>query len=222
MNAYAPHILISFCLTLTLLMSFSMAQAQQKPPENSQLPRKSEAPTVTCSEAQTSKACSSFKQLLEADDQDILEIFSLRPSYVCFRSNDDAFLIFTVVEPFESEWKKSDHGVGQIQKYESDAYLYEFRDGVSYMTHYAREYWRRIVPALGPEYHYQATQGTDKGLYINIDDTEISIDYPFKNQNGGTTHYSLTIRRSTGRFTETFAVDTAPFLKHSGTCLIYR
>jgi len=60
------------------------------------------------------------------------------------------------------------------------------------------------------------------GASVIIDDTEISIEQPFKNQNGGTTQYSLTIRRSTGRFIETFASENISTTTHSGTCLIYR
>jgi len=64
--------------------------------------------------------------------------------------------------------------------------------------------------------------GRYKGLKIDIDDSELSIDFPFNNQIGGTTQYSLTIRRSTGRFIETYSSDNTATTTHSGTCLIYR
>ena len=44
----------------------------------------------------------------------------------------------------------------------------------------------------------------------------------FTNANDTTTEYSLTIRRSTGRFTETFASEKRPLTVGTGTCLIYR
>jgi len=58
-----------------LMMLFSVAnQAQQKAGAKLQPPIKPKAPAVNCSEKQTSKACGSFKQLLDAHDKDIQPI----------------------------------------------------------------------------------------------------------------------------------------------------
>ena len=54
---------------------------------------------------------------------------------------------------------------------------------------------------------------------ISVDDTNISVRYSYKNKNNDSTDYTLTIQRSTGRFTESFeATGTEPF-EDSGTCI---
>lgn len=213
----------SWCSSLLLLALFGVAQAQQKAAEKPRPPTKPQTPTVNCSEAQTSRACSSFMQLLEAHDTDILATLSSPTSYVCFRPSEDDFWVFHMQAPSKSTyaWKESDDGVGQTQRLSAFASLEEYRDGVLYTFSPGVGYWRRYSHDGEPTFYSESTEGPHKGLKIDIEATEISIDYPFKNQNGGTTQYSLTIRRSTGRFIETFSVEHTPSTTHSGTCLIY-
>lgn len=201
---------------LFLLLLGGAALAQQKTAEKPPPLIKSKPPIFTCSEAATSRACTSFKQLLDAHDKDLVETFSTPTSYVCFRPNEDAFLIFHVGAPEKDGWEKAEDNVGQTQGFKKTAGLTEYRDGVFYTDHSVREYWRRFRPDEEPLFHSES-----KDLKITIDGTEISIDYPFTNQSNGTTQYSLTIRRSTGRFVETFTGDAAP-VTHSGTCLVYQ
>ena len=219
MKAYARCISMGSCSMFTLLMLFSVAHAQQKAAEKPRPPTKPQTPTVNCSEAQTSKACSSFKQLLDAHDSDML--VTLSPvSYVCFRPIEDAFLVFHTDALSPYGWRPPDDGVGQIQ--ESSANLLEYRDGIQYSAKSARRYWYRYGPDDKPVFHSETTEGRYKGLKIDIDDSELSIDFPFNNQIGGTTQYSLTIRRSTGRFIETYSSENTATTTHSGICLIYR
>jgi hypothetical protein len=205
---------------LSLILLTSVTWAQQKIGEKSQPAAKPKTPSVTCPPTEASKACSSFRQLLDAHDKEILEILSSPTSYVCFRPKDDAFLIFHMNPLSRYGWVKSEDRVGQIQY--SSAGLTEYRDGVLYQFKDARRYWYRYSPDDEPMFHSETTDGMFKGLKVDILDTEISVDYPFKNQNGGTTEYSLSIRRSTGRFTETFRSESEPATTYSGTCLIYR
>ncbi|MGA3016014.1 MAG: hypothetical protein ABSF62_02765 [Bryobacteraceae bacterium] len=202
-----------------LLALFSVAQAQQKATAKPQPPIKPKASGVNCSEAQIEKACSSFKQLAEAHDKDILESLE-PPSYVCFRPNEDAFLIFHVDAPNTWTWKKSDDEDGQIQT--SRATLTTYRGGLLDVAKAGLGYWRRSWSGQEPYFDSESTEGIFKGLKITILPTQVFVEYPFQNQNGGTTQYSLTIRRSTGRFTETFAVNDTPSTTNSGTCLVLR
>lgn len=210
------------CCSLLLVVFFSVAQAQQKAAGKLQLPKKPTTPSVNCSAAQTSKACSAFKQLLEAHDTDILHAVMSPTSYVCFRPIEVAFLIIHVEPPSAYGWRKDGSNVGQTQEITSSVSLTEYRDGVFYTMKDGRGYWRRFSPDEDPMFHSESTEGMFKGLKISILGAEIFIDYPFENQAGGTTQYSLTLRRSTGRFIETFAGENAPTTTHSGACLIYR
>ena len=206
---------------LLLVLALSLAGAQQNN-EQKRPALKPTSPSVNCSEARSSKACGSFKQLVDARDKDILDSLSSKPTYVCFRPNEDAFLLIHVQPPSPYIWRTADDGVGQTQDFQSSVNLTEYRDGVFYTIKDGRASWYRSSPNSEPLFHSESTQGIFKGLKITVYPTEISFDYPFNNQNGGTTQYSLTIRRSTGRFTETFTTETAPVTTHSGSCLIYR
>lgn len=207
--------------SLLFFALFSMVQAQQKPTGKLPPPSNPKVPTVNCTDAQTSKACGSFKQLLNAHDKDVQDILSSPTSYVCFRPKDDAFLVFHSEAPGKEGWQNSDDG-GEAPIWKSTVTLIEYRDGVFYSSKISRDYWRRFSPTDAPIFHSETKDGRLAGLTISIDATEIYVDYPFKNQNGGTTQYSLTIRRSTGRFVETFAGDGTSPTTDSGSCIIYR
>ena len=222
MKAYARCISMAFCFTLALLMLFSVAHAQQKKAATPRPPTKAQTPTVNCSEAQTSKACKSFKQLLDASDKDVLELLSLPTSYVCFRPTEDAFLLFHLEEPTQYMWQTLEGDAKGQTQYASPV-LAEFRDGVVYDTRAVIGAWYRHSPTdKEPLFKIRSDSPFNDGSTLTIDTAELSVQYPFKNQDGGTTQYSLVIRRSTGRFIETFAVENAPTTTHAGTCLIYR
>jgi hypothetical protein len=130
--------------------------------------------------------------------------------------------VFTVQDPNPYEWRKSDDDSGEIDGSGWPAGLTEYRDGVFYAAHVGFDYWHRRMPGAAPTFHSETTEGPFKGLTITVDENEVSVDYPFDNQIGGTTQYSLIIRRSTGRFIETFTSKNAPVTTHTGTCLVYR
>jgi len=57
---------------------------------------------------------------------------------------------------------------------------------------------------------------------ISVGDTTIYVHYSFKNKNDEYTDYTLTIQRSTGRFTESFvSIGLDPF-DDSGTCMSFK
>lgn len=201
-------------------MPSSMAQGQQKTAKKPPLPTTPKTPTVNCSEAQTSKACSSFKQLLEAKDTELLDSLSSPTSYVCFRPNEDAFLIFHVNAPM-GLWETLKSGRERQHNWQV---LGDFRNGILYHTATIGGEWNRYH--FGKELTEPTFTSSDeeynKGATVNIDAVEAFVEYPFQNQNSGTTQYSLKIRRSTGRFTETFWINNVSVSENSGTCLIYR
>lgn len=210
------------CCLLPLIVVLSTAEARQKPVGKPPQPPNPPPPIINCSEAKTAKACGSFKQLLDAHDKDILDSLSRKTTYVCLRPNEDAFLIFHVEPPSPYGWRKAEDGVGQTQESKSSANLTEYRDGVFYTIKDARAPWYRSSADSEPLFHSEPTEGMFKGLKVTIDPTEVFINYPFDNQSGGTTKYSLTIRRSTGRFVETLETESRTVATHSGSCFVYR
>jgi len=184
---------------------------------------KATAPVVSCSDAQKVKACSSFKQLVDAHDKDILDAISSPPLYVCFRPNEDTFFMLHFEEPRNYGWKADSEGGegGEKQQFPSSVSFATYRDGI--MDDFEGNYgywWRSDSNDDTGLFHTEST-AVFKGFKVTIAGSEISVQDPFMNQNGGITRYSLTIRRSTGRFSETFDVDGKTSSTDSGTCLIY-
>jgi hypothetical protein len=203
---------------LLLGIVFTSAHGQSKVAKSASTTR-----SVVCTEPQSSEACMSFKQLVEAHDKDVLDRISLPTSYVCFRSDEDAFVIFHLGTAPKSGWKDYHDDAGERPEIKSTFSLTEYRDGVFYSFKAASDYWRRFRADEEPTVNTEVTEGQAKGLKVTADETEISIEYPFENQNSGRTLYSLTIRRSTGRFSERFESGASALGKRSsGTCLIYR
>jgi hypothetical protein len=111
--------------------------------------------------------------------------------------------------PRRDGWKKDD--IGEKQWETSAVALTEYRDGVFYAVKKGRSTWYRIAASEEPFLSFYPTEGLlTKDVGISIDGSESTASYSFKNQSGGTSQYSLTIRRSTGRFTETFSAEGTP------------
>src|ERR1035437_10032167 len=103
--------------------------------------------------------------------------------------------------PRRDGWKKDD--IGEKQWETSAVALTEYRDGVFYAVKKGRSTWYRIAASEEPFLSFYPTEGLlTKDVGISIDGSESTASYSFKNQSGGTSQYSLTIRRSTGRFTD--------------------
>jgi hypothetical protein len=176
------------------------------------------------------ESCNSFKQLVTANDKEIMASLSTT-SWVCFRPRTDEFIIFHMKPLSSSAWQWSNDAQWQIQY--SGFLLSEYRDGVRYRFEGVGHYWHRSnsdsEPIFSPESIGKNATPTfypkSTGHRFFITDTEISVDYPFLNQNNGTTQYSLVIRRSTARFTESYtavgAGGTPTIIKHSGSCFVY-
>src|ERR1039458_3425816 len=128
--------------SLLVFVFLTVALAQQKKAEKPQPSTRPKTPTVNCSDVQTSKACGSFKQLLEATDKDVLTLLSLPTSYVCFRPSEDAFLLFHVDEPTQYMWETLE-GDAKGQTQYGVPVLAEFRNGVLYRTTNGIGYWSR-------------------------------------------------------------------------------
>jgi len=58
--------------------------------------------------------------------------------------------------------------------------------------------------------------------HISVDETSIYVHYSFTNRADDATDYMLMIRRSTGRFTQTFKPSKGEPLEDHGTCLVFK
>ena len=202
-------------------------QGQLKPPGQAQVAPEPEGHSaVECSDRAALKACNSFRQLLEGSDKEVLDHISVRPSYVCFRPDADEFVIAGIDNPI-GRWEKDDKRRGERRQ--AVVFLIEYRDGLRFQERIGFGYWHRRDlqdhnPTFEAEQKTASALSPDAGSWTaraKADNAEIEIGYSFTNQSDSITEYALSIRRSTGRFYETFT-DQKNAVKQAGTCRVYR
>jgi hypothetical protein len=126
----------------------------------------------------------------------------------------------------------------------SSADLQTYENGI--FTDWVMDYGKWRMPVDGPHQEAAAAQASFEGAWawlehltaqssdranlgddpreghITIDESAIYARYSFKNSLDTLTRYSLSIQRSTGRFTETFEAPGVPPNEESGACWMFR
>ncbi len=164
---------------------------------------------LSCPQTAATTACNSFKQLVDARDESILR--SLDPlyiSYVCFHENEDVFFTLRVAPLLDG-----------FVNYPTALFFSGYQDGVSALSRFVQGMWTRdidlkesIFKSDGVPYN----KATDKA---EIDGIEVFLQYAFENQAGSSTTQTVRIRRSTGRFIQSFSSpDGKGARTYSGSC----
>lgn len=209
-------ILSLFAAMLTTFGSGQHVQPNYRPSTKMPVP-------VDCSTLGDAPGCKSFNEMLAAGDKDILNSTSGRQdSLICFRENDDLFLILSFSRP--------DHFLPQKET----GFVHSFA-WVAYERYKGGQYEDALFwdgswikwKDTGNDYGALEVKG-EPGSTLYIDSSEASVSYAFLNLGKTTTHYSFRIRRSTLRFTETFdwletrkANAATQHLEYSGHCAEY-
>jgi hypothetical protein len=150
-------------------------------------------------------SCKSYLELVRAKDKDLLSAFSPgNTAFVCFRDYGDAFFIVTWQTP-------SAFGKGTLYSKTAPQHEYwavslasytQYRDGVLGDFRAWLGYWKRLSFQQDEDAHISIDNPKHGKLYA--DRNEIKIGFGYENQLHTTTAYLLSIRRSTGRYQETF------------------
>jgi hypothetical protein len=153
--------------------------------------------TVQCSTLRLAQAaCRSYNEMVLAKDDDILSILHAPEAYVCFRNSEDMFSVVSIGSPFSLTFKKQPNGAllaagmvpyRRLKSGQNDDYDVSFGN------------WITINQEQYP--FFSSTPKQDP--VVSVSESEISIEHSYKNLAGGTTDYTIQIRRSTLRATET-------------------
>jgi hypothetical protein len=171
-------------------------------------------------------SCKSFTELLQNKDKDLLEAFKPdQNAFVCFRSEEDAFFVigWQIASDFRKAPNKPGESSAELVAASMASYTL-YRNGVLSDWHAWFDYWKKWPFQSDADAHISAKN--QKQGNFNADASEVNVSFGFENRIGTTTKYSVSVRRSTGRFTETIsAPDTkggkeVPF-DRTGRCLQY-
>ncbi len=182
----------------------------------------------------TSGARRSFNELLSAKDQDVLASIREPHTYVCYRRNKDEFLLVSF-GPEDREWTWSPSADNpETQEALEPVFVSDYRHGATdshgvglmVVGKWTR---RKDSPALPSFYAADRPvdpNDTSRSSNVNIDNDEFRLEEEFQNIAGGVTDYTLTIRRSTGRFTESYDVkarasESGTLTEDDGRCSIF-
>lgn len=136
--------------------------------------------------------CRDFKDLLDHGDPDIAEYFYSRDenshTYACFRNEEESFFILQ-----HSHF--IDFGMFTFEEFEKQQ---------SARNEIADIRWRGDTGFIA-ESKLVVKRGAQPQSLGAIDLSSLSYDTKYPNRQDTTTHYSLSVRWSTGRFTENFS-----------------
>src|ERR1700676_1518152 len=192
------------------VLIFNIVGAGQAPPKKPA--RKTPAPQSTslCPDAEAQPGCKSYQELLKAKDKSLPD-----DGYVCFRKKEDEFFVvtfttatFTIKPYWDAEAKKLVLDNPQL----GFGYAQTYKDGVLDSTRMPAfnfsGQWKQRYSGSGyfnsDELNDKKQDENDHDVGVSIDETQIMVLFKYQNRLNNTIHYTLTIQRSTGRFTESF------------------
>jgi hypothetical protein len=147
-----------------------------------------------------SEGCKSYNEMISKGDKDLASALKGDVhAFVCFRPGEDAFVLVSFSDPAESAFTP-DSPKAPPRAYGYLTYV-RIKSGVTDDVETPIGRWTRW-PEVGPSAFFSTPNNVNPTATIS--DTEIDYNHSYKNLAGTTTQYSLQIRRSTLRFTETY------------------
>ena len=158
--------------------------------------------TYDCSQLPYSSAgCGSYNQMINKGDKDLMETFKENfHSLVCFRPNEDTFIVLSFADPLRDAFAPVPSKPG-ISKTTGFLNYERFKDGVADETEMAFGDWTKLKVVDSIPFFNTANSANPNAT---LSDTELDYTYSYKNLAGTTTRYVLQLRRSTLRFNESF------------------
>lgn len=176
---------------------------------------------IKCSDPEAAVSCNSFKELVASKDVGILEALHDDHVFVCFRPKNDVFLIFSYMNP--SKVRPTSQSA-ELSIRLGIATLARYKNGVSDPggeTVYTSGSWSKSSAGWTDYTGHSLAKGDD-GL-ITIDTDEGKVEHTFDSESDDKVSYAFTVRKSTGRYSESFTNDRKNHhVEFTGRCLVPR
>jgi len=190
-----------FFVVLVLAAGFVPARAcaQQEP----QPPRPETAYVYDCTKLPyVSAGCPSYNEMIAKGDKDLLGLINGSHVFACFRPNEDVFFVASLIEPYPGEYTaRSATAPNSLQSTGIFSYA-RFKDGFQEDATTLTGLWRKTALINVATFSAKDDQNT---AHAAASDTEVSYDNSSRSSNNARAVYALHIRRSTLRFSETYA-----------------
>jgi hypothetical protein len=157
------------------------------------------------------QSCRSYMELVDNQDPEVLGMISGdKRAFVCFREDEDTFVLVSWLMPMKSGFWPSKILDGaappdEVRSAGAAAYV-DYRGGVEQVLncHLWRGFWTAQSKALVDQASFSAAT-KDRAEWANVDSSQAKLVFTYKNSLRALTMYSITINLSTGRFLEEFS-----------------
>jgi hypothetical protein len=150
-------------------------------------------PSIQCTGDFAITSCKTFKEMVEAKDQDVVTEISRR-SMVCFRPDEDVFAVVSLGIP-----SSFDAPQAGTQMAKGDVFYHLYSDGNHRESRMVQGQWTKMASDRVEDASFHGKSG---GTEISFTPSSLSVSYSFQNMSGDTTDYVMEVRVSTLRFVQ--------------------
>lgn len=171
----------------------------------------SEPYAFNCSTLQSpSEGCKSYNEMIVKKDKELMEFIENESDvYVCFRPGEDVFLFLGFKTPGDAKFRMGSSGYLEAN---GQTVYFRYSGGVMEDSKIGNGVWTKFAVKGGPAFFTR--EGSE--VRSSISDSEFSVAYTFPNLSHKTTNYSVSVRRSTLRFSEQYTFPQPPATSKRG------
>ena len=153
-----------------------------------------------------SEGCTSYNEMVAKQDKDLMGALKNGTTLVCFRPGEDVFFLISHNRPGDGDFSKSPNP-NTLHAFGFLAYD-RYKDGVLDYDAWLIGDWTKSKLLDVPASFVAADKGTNANAIVT--ETEIAYSYTFENLSHTKTNYSVQVRESTLRFSETYTFPDLP------------
>lgn len=171
-----------------------------------------------CADHDASIACGSFKELIKADDADLmLDMAQQEHVYACFRPQEDVFLEIYYSDPNDGPWQNDQRSTAASSYRTGTANVRYYKNGIAAegISFHDSGRWTRGLTASDGDAVF-------RGDDIRIEGSRFEASQMYKNESKLDIHHTIVLQLSTGRFIEKFEEQPSGETvdEYSGRCLV--
>jgi hypothetical protein len=163
----------------------------------------------TCPDALAAEACKSFEELYKAGDESVRPSNNARTGYVCFRPKSDEFFILQLFgqESVSGAAISREFGYGYIGVF---AHGVEDSSTPPGSFSFSGAWTGPLSPTFTAAKINDQSVSDPNVIGLVLDPEQFMMAWRYKNEIGKDTDYRLVVRRSTGRYYESFNEKSVP------------
>jgi hypothetical protein len=118
---------------------------------------------VDCSTVESSPGCQSFNEMVTKKDKDLMSyIAGVYDAYVCFRKDEDNFVVIVILRPYDSAYRKLPASPRVVEQ-DGHIFFQRYKDGLTDDTRVMDGKWRK-ASAIGGV--FRTPKGSEPGAIV--------------------------------------------------------